>query len=216
MQSSIFILRISELSCLCNTVNCLKFAYWTSWLEPSFVGFVTRVENVKIYVNFKMIASSLLIMFEIFFNAILLFADQALVIVALEWSAMCSLKHFQDFSLLFVLILLQVITHLRIFIWFLVFCLVIFVFTLPLFIEALSVIFRWHSVCYSSIATSWAHGLWHDHLWSQFPKWNPWWKQWLGIKKHCKPSYLPKADYQAWSAEETQFLGLFWLRCETL
>lgn len=99
---------------------------------------------------------------------------------------------------------------------FLVLCLVIFVFTLPLFIEVLSVIFRWHSVCYSSIATSWAHGLWHDHLWSQFPKWNPWWKQWMGIKKHCKPSYLPKADYQAWSAEETQFVGLFWLRRETL
>ena len=116
MQSSIFILWISELSSLRNTVTCLKFAYWSSWLEPSFVGFVIKVENVKIYVNFKMIASSLLVhVWDFIFDAILQFADQALVIVALEWSAMCSLKHFQDSSLLFVQMLLQVITHLRIF-----------------------------------------------------------------------------------------------------
>ena len=84
-----------------------------------------------------------------------------------------------------------------------------------LFIFLLSVIVRWHSVCHSWIASSRTHGLRHDHLGSQFPKSNPWCKQWLGIKKHYKP-YLPKADYQAWPAEKSQFVGLFWLRCETL
>lgn len=69
-----------------------------------------------------------------------------------------------------------------------------------LFINLLSIIFRWHSVCYSSIASSWTHGLWHDYLWSQFPESNPWWKQWFSIKAHFEHQatpYTPEADYQA-------------------
>ena len=83
----------------------------------------------------------------------------------------------------------------------------------------LPVSFRWNPICNSSIASSPTHGLWNDHLWSQFSESNLWRKWWLRIAENSQQQtapYLPEANYQTWQAEKTKLVGLFWLRCEFL
>lgn len=41
----------------------------------------------------------------------------------------------------------------------------------------------------------------------------------MGVAEHSQQQtkpYLPKANYQAWEAQKTKFMGLFWLRCKIL
>lgn len=86
--------------CCCHCFNLLKIRIaWSKW-----VGFILTQSFLP---NCCFLSISVSPVFYIWHYTLM--ADLASVTVALEWSAMCSLILCQDFSLLFVLILLQVI-----------------------------------------------------------------------------------------------------------
>lgn len=76
---------------------------------------------------------------------------------------------------------------------------------------------RWDSICYSSITTSGAYGLWNDHMWPKFPGSKLWWKRrWRvadNISEQITP-HVPEAHYKTCAVEKAQLMGLLQLRCE--
>lgn len=79
--------------------------------------------------------------------------------------------------------------------------------------------FRWNPVCDCSVTSPPAHRLWHEHARCGIPEWCPWRKSapccrgWRPSHEET-PAHVPKADHQAWAAEEAQLVGLLCLRRE--